>query len=118
MYPFPCATASGSRRHDDDDDGSGDHRRGHFRVGKRVAFGLNRGQELKLDPIFASNSREKALAPARDFGQELLFFHSEWTSSMVIFGIVVVVVVVVAVVTGRRAGRSVHLYTLWPTIPQ
>ena len=28
----------------------------------------------EIHPIFAPNSHEKALAPARDFGQELLFF--------------------------------------------
>ena len=48
MYFSPCATANGNRRHNDDDDNSGDHRRGSFRVGKKVAPDQHRGQELEL----------------------------------------------------------------------
>ena len=70
----------------------------------------------EIHPIFVPNSREKASVFARDFGQELFFSDSEWTFSMVVFGIVVVVVV--AVVTGRRVKKKMHLFTLWPTILQ
>ena len=70
----------------------------------------------EIHPIFAPTSREKISVPARDFGQMLFFPDSEWISSMVVFGIVVVITV--AVTTGRRAGKKVYLFTLWPIIPQ
>ena len=35
---------------------------------------------------------------------------------MVIFGIVVIVTVTVT--TGRRAGKKIHLFILWPMVPQ
>ena len=71
---------------------------------------------LKFHPIFAPNFREKISVPARDFGQKFFFSDSEWIFSMVVFGIVVAVTV--AVTTGRRAGKKIHLFILWPIIPE